>query len=83
MWMINLGNIEVCEELCRICNLYKEYIDIKLIYGSKLIDGASLMSVLTLCLNKEVIIDIKCYDDSVLDDFYDNIITIGAYKVNN
>ena len=80
MWMINFDSIDVCEELCRICNLYKEYVDVKLIYGSRCVDGASLMGVLTLCLKNRIIIDIKCHDESVIDDFYDSIITIGAYK---
>lgn len=79
MWAINLDNTDTCEDLCRLCNLYKDYLDVNLIYGSKFVDGASIMGVLALCLKKGVIIDIRCRDESVLDDFHDGIISLGAY----
>ena len=80
MWKINLDNTEKCEELCRLCNLYKEYLDVNLIHGSRYIDGTSIMGVLGLCLKRGVIIDIRCHDESVLDDFHDGIISLGAYR---
>ena len=79
MWKINLDSTDKCEQLCHLCNLYKEYLDVNLIHGSLFMDGASLMAVLALCFKKGVIIDVRCHDESVLEDFYDGISAIGAY----
>lgn len=82
VWKIDLTSTDKCEQLCRLCVLYEEYLTVNLIHGTLFVDGASLLGTLALCFKKGVIIDIQCHDESVLDDFYDGISAIGAYWRN-
>ena len=82
MWKIDLNSTDKCEQLCRLCNLYEEYLSVNLVHGTFYMEGASLLSVLALCFKKGVTIEIQCHDASVLDDFYDGLVAIGAYWKN-
>lgn len=77
---INLNNFETIDELCRVCEKYKNDFDVNAVYGSYMVDARSIVGVATL-LDKTVRIVPVLDDEILLNKFYLDIEKIGAYIV--
>lgn len=80
MFLIKLEDLNVVNKLTRICEQYKEKMDIDIVNGRYTVDGASVLGVSSLLGN---IVKIIPNTDNValLDFFYNDIKDIGAWKV--
>lgn len=75
---IELNNFETVDELCKVCEKYKNDFDVNAVYGSYMVDARSIVGVATL-LDKTVRIVPILDDDVLLNKFYLDIEKIGAY----
>lgn len=79
MWKIRLETTDICEELVDICVKFKDLLNVNICYGRYLVDGCSLLGVMTLLLH-DVEIVIPKAEECVVKDFEDEISRIGAWK---
>lgn len=79
MWKINLDTIKKCEDLARICQKYQNKINVDICYGRYLVDGCSVLGVMSLLLH-EAEIWIPKTDEIVTKKFEEEIAEIGAWK---
>ena len=56
MFYIKLNTMDVINKLVRICDRYKETMDIDMLYGRYVVDAASLLGVMSLMGN---VVEIK------------------------
>lgn len=80
MLFLKLDTLEMANKLCEICDKYKECMDVDIIYGRQLIDGRSILGVVSL-LGHIVKIKPVTSDENIIREFSDEIERIGAYKV--
>ena len=79
MWKITLDEIDLCEKFTEICRKYRQYIDIDVCYGRYIVDGCSLMGVLSLIPHTVEIMTPKT-DEIIATDFESEISALGAWK---
>lgn len=80
MIFLKLDTLETANELSKICERYKEDMDVDIIYGRQVIDGRSVLGVVSLLGNIIKIAPIT-KDEKLMSIFFDEIKGIGAYKI--
>ena len=78
MWKIKLDSEKICKEFVAICEEFKYTIPVNLCYGRYIIDGCSLLGVLSL-LSHTVEIWVPTMNEITIKNFTDEIEKIGAY----
>lgn len=79
MWKIKLDTVEKCEELVNTCIKYKSKINIDICYGRYLVDGCSILGVMSL-IPHEVEVWIPKADKKTTSAFKKDITEVGAWK---
>ena len=79
MYFLKLDSLETANELSMICDRYKENMDVDIIYGRQVIDGRSVLGVVSLLGHIVKIIPVT--NDNATKNFYNEIEKIGAYKI--
>ena len=76
--LINLDNLETVNKLVNTCNKYKDDMYLDIYYGRYIVDGCSLLAVVSLMGN---IVKIKpnTDDENILNDFIKDIEAIGGW----
>ena len=80
MWKIELETTDICEELTKICQKYQDLLKVDICFGRYLVDGCSLLGVMSLMLHEVQICIPENAEECVIKDFEDEIIKIGAFK---
>ena len=80
--VIRINNDKEAIKFCNICMKYKEFLNVNLICGSRIVDGCSIVGVLGMML-KKCILDIHCSDENVVKDFYDELLFFDDYTEEN
>jgi len=71
-----------CNQLCDICNEMKNKCAVDVKKGRYVVDGTSLLGVMSLAGNEVELVPITS-DEDVITEFYDKAINIGAYIKNH
>lgn len=79
MWKIKLDTTQICDDLVRICQKYGSKMNVDICFGRYLVDGCSILGVMSLLLH-EVEIWIPKTDETTLKRFEEEITEIGAWK---
>lgn len=80
MIFLKLDSLETANGLSKVCDKYKEDMDVNIIYGRQIIDGRSVLGVVSL-LGNIVKVEPITYCKNTIDEFYSEIEKIGAYKI--
>lgn len=79
MWKIKLDTTQTCDALVRICQKYSAKMDVDICYGRYLVDGCSILGVMSLMLH-EVEICMSKTNEIIIKNFEKEIAGIGAWK---
>ena len=79
MWKINLDSVQTCENLRNVCRKYRNKLNIDVYYGRYIVDGCSLLGVVSL-VNHTVELWIPKDDEELRNKFIEDIKEIGAYE---
>lgn len=79
MWKIKLDTVNKCEKLVDACIRFQHKINIDICYGRYLIDGCSILGVMSL-IPHEVEIWIPKTDENITAAFEEEITEAGAWK---
>ena len=79
MRYIFLDSIHRVKKICYVCEVYKDFFDVDISYGSYVVDGCSILGV-TQLIGKEVKIEAHCPREDLAECFYKEAEGIGAYK---
>lgn len=80
MYFLKLDTLETANGLSKVCERYKEYMDVDIVYGRQTIDGRSVLGVVSLLGHIVKVVPVT-KDDILIKDFYIDIEKLGAYKV--
>lgn len=80
MIFIKLKTIDEAKALSNICDTYKERMYIDVSYGRQIIDGTNMLGIISL-IGNIIKIDPITHDEDLINTFYNDIKSIGAYKV--
>ena len=81
MIFIELKDLDTINSFCKICDRYKDKMDIDVNYGRYVIDACSVLGVSSLG-GKTVKVVTHTKDALLNEYFFKNIEEIGAYKVD-
>ena len=79
MRYIKLNSFETVKKLCNVCEYYKDYFDINVIYENYIVDGCSIVGLMEL-IGKEVKIEPNSSNNEIENNFYKEIEEIGGYE---
>lgn len=79
MRYIKLNSVETVTRLCNVCEYYKDYFDINVLYENHMVDGCSIVGLMEL-IGKEVKIEPNCPNEEIENSFYKEIEEIGGYE---
>lgn len=82
MLFLELKNLDAANNLCKICDKYKDKMNVDIKHGRYVIDGCSILAVTSL-IGKIINICPVTNDESALSDFKESIKNIGGYEVDN
>jgi len=77
--LLYLETLDTVKDLCKICDTYRDKMDIDVTYGRYTIDGCSVLGVASL-LGNVVGIKPNTDDGKKIECFYEEIKNIGAYN---
>lgn len=80
--IMNLDSIDTVEQLCKVCNFYKEDVNADVVFGSFIIDACSILGVMSLLFH-DVEVCIQKADKNVVDEFIYSLKCLGAKEDNN
>lgn len=80
MFFIEIETIEEAKNLSNICDIYKERMYIDVSHGRQVIDGTNMLGIASL-IGNIVKINPITHDEDLINSFYNDIKSIGAYKV--
>lgn len=80
MYFLKIDTLDTANEISKICDKYKENMDVDIIYGRQVIDGRSVLGVVSLLGHIVKIIPVT-KDEVMINNFYHEIEKIGAYKI--
>lgn len=80
MIFIELETIEKSKKFSNICDMYKERMYIDVSHGRQIIDGTNILGITSL-IGNIVKIEPITHDEDLINKFYNDIKSIGAYKV--
>lgn len=80
MYFLKLDTLETANELSKICDKYRDNMDVDVIYGRQTIDGRSVLGVVSLLGHIVKLVPVT-KENITVNDFYNEVQKIGAYKV--
>ena len=72
MLSFNLNSKESAENLIRLCEKYHDDMEVDIIHGRQIVDGCSLMGVISL-LGNFVTVRPNCEDEEMIQKFSDEL----------
>ena len=78
MIFINLDKLETVSKLTKICEHYKNYMDTDVVHGKYIVDGCSILGVVSLLGNVVRVVP-NTNDDLLLAYFIRELQDIGAW----
>lgn len=76
---IDLDDLRTVNELCKICDKYRNHFETDIVCGRYIVDGCSVLGVASM-LGRKVMI--RPLTSGKCDDFVMKMVSIGAYIKN-
>ena len=78
MYFIKLDDLKTVNQLAKLCEKYKNYMDIDICHGRYIVDGASVLGVASL-IGHIVRINPILKEDILIADFFKELKGIGGW----
>jgi len=82
MLFLELKTLDDANNLCKICDRYKNKMNVDVAYGRYIIDGCSILAVSSM-IGKIVKICPVSEDNLLVSYFAKDIKSMGGYEINN